>query len=211
MSLSASVFELNFETFLAFEQSYWNDTDPEHSCVIYMHTCAFSFLFTQISPTPNTPFLHIFPRLFSVLSLPLPTLVWGCLICKCLAGYCAVFIVCSAPCCRIEEPHLETGLLCTLPAFLCIGDARSGMSQTKVLYMCASLCVFEHLPLSYPRSYKKEFWDKGGNSWCFYKHREIPSCSFSPWDANNIFIFLAWDPSSWKRIVCFYYSGTLLK
>ena len=54
--------------------------------------------------------------------------------------------------------------------------------------MCAFLCVFEHLPLSYPWSYKKEFWDKfvfiltswGETADVFTNTEKSPPAAFHP-------------------------------
>lgn len=90
------------------------------------------------SGTPQSLFIFSFcvPCLSLSVGLPLP--VWGCLICKCLGGYYVVFIVHSTHCCRIEEPHLEAGLLYTAPALLCAKDAPVAQSSLNVQ---VSLCV----------------------------------------------------------------------
>lgn len=131
------------------------------------------------------------------LSLALPVLLPGCLICKCRAAYCAVFIVHASPWCRIEESHLVPAFSSCLP--LHVGSTRS---------FFVLLCVFEHLD--------SVWWYV-----CIYFNNLQGKLLICYWQRNSLlqlptlgklgFYFLGLGPGLMKTYCLFYYSWTHLK
>lgn len=144
------------------------EVDLLHSCV-YMFVQLSLYTFSHLSLCFHlamllSAFFLFFARCDCGLNLGLSMLYWGCLICKCMAGYCVVFIVRSTPCCRVKEPHLETDLLYISLQHSSVLGMHQFLQWHILNYwcMCVFFCVFKRLPQSYPKSYKKNFGDKFG-------------------------------------------------